>query len=188
VSATLRSPAPGTLAVVEALANTRAYAGHIDVLDSLEAVNDWTATLGLRPITASDIASIRRLREEVCLAIEDSRPASIDWLNTRIAQCRIAPTIARDGAGVSFRPPDPDSLEAFVLAAIAGSVADGSWTRMHLCANKSECGVAFYDRSRSRQGKWCSAAVCGNRLNSRAHRQRRAPAASASLEPIDRID
>jgi predicted RNA-binding Zn ribbon-like protein len=54
----------------------------------------------------------------------------------------------------------------WLLAAIARSgaeiVAEGSRARIRLCANP-DCGLLFYDNSRTRQRRWCSMAVCGNR-------------------------
>lgn len=54
----------------------------------------------------------------------------------------------------------------WLLAAIARSsaelVAEGSDARVRLCANPN-CGLFFYDNSRTRQRRWCSMSVCGNR-------------------------
>jgi predicted RNA-binding Zn ribbon-like protein len=54
----------------------------------------------------------------------------------------------------------------WLLAAIARSaaelVAEGSNSRIRICAN-ANCGLFFYDNSRTRQRRWCSMSVCGNR-------------------------
>jgi predicted RNA-binding Zn ribbon-like protein len=54
----------------------------------------------------------------------------------------------------------------WLLAAIARSAAEilseGSSARLRTCANP-KCGLFFYDTSRTRQRRWCSMAVCGNR-------------------------
>jgi predicted RNA-binding Zn ribbon-like protein len=54
----------------------------------------------------------------------------------------------------------------WLLAAIARSAADiiaeGPEARVMLCANP-ECGLLFYDDSRTRRRRWCSMSVCGNR-------------------------
>jgi predicted RNA-binding Zn ribbon-like protein len=54
----------------------------------------------------------------------------------------------------------------WLLAAIARSaaelVAEGSNSRIRLCASQN-CGLFFYDNSRTRQRRWCSMSVCGNR-------------------------
>jgi predicted RNA-binding Zn ribbon-like protein len=54
----------------------------------------------------------------------------------------------------------------WLLAAVARSgaelIAEGGQARLRLCANP-QCGLFFYDTSRTQQRRWCSMAVCGNR-------------------------
>jgi predicted RNA-binding Zn ribbon-like protein len=54
----------------------------------------------------------------------------------------------------------------WLLAAVARSgaeiVAEGARARLRVCANP-QCGLFFYDNSRTRRRRWCSMAVCGNR-------------------------
>jgi len=58
-----------------------------------------------------------------------------------------------------------NSLE-WLLAAVARSaaeiVAEGGGARVRICANP-DCGLLFYDASRTRRRRWCAMAVCGNR-------------------------
>lgn len=58
-----------------------------------------------------------------------------------------------------------------LLLTVRDAQADGTWPRLKLCANP-DCGWAFFDRSRNRQGTWCTMAVCGNRLKNRRFRAR----------------
>ena len=64
----------------------------------------------------------------------------------------------------------------WLLAAIARSAAEliveGEGARVKRCANPG-CGLFFYDDSRTRQRKWCSMAVCGNRHKVAAFLRRR---------------
>ena len=85
----------------------------------------------------------------------------------------LAPTLPRQ-----MRPDRPrryrvrDRLKARVLTgALDRALADGTWSRLKLCANP-DCDWAFYDRSRNRQGAWCTMEVCGNRLKNRRFRAR----------------
>jgi predicted RNA-binding Zn ribbon-like protein len=64
-----------------------------------------------------------------------------------------------------------------LLLIIRDAQADGSWDRLKLCGNP-DCLWAFYDRSHSRRGAWYDMATCGNRLNNRNLRARRARAAA----------
>jgi len=54
----------------------------------------------------------------------------------------------------------------WLLAAVARSgaeiVAEGAHALLRLCANP-QCGLFFYDNSRTHRRRWCSMAVCGNR-------------------------
>jgi len=54
----------------------------------------------------------------------------------------------------------------WLLAAIARSaaelVAEGSRAPLRICANP-QCGLFFYDKSRTHRRRWCSMSICGNR-------------------------
>ncbi|MGA8461029.1 MAG: CGNR zinc finger domain-containing protein, partial [Streptosporangiaceae bacterium] len=55
---------------------------------------------------------------------------------------------------------------------IAGEAATtGTWSRLKVCS-AADCQWAFYDRSPTRTGCWCSMRVCGSRAKSRAYRRR----------------
>jgi predicted RNA-binding Zn ribbon-like protein len=70
-----------------------------------------------------------------------------------------------------------DSLE-WLLAAVARSaaeiIAEGAQARLRLCANP-HCKIFFYDTSRTRQRRWCSMAICGNRSKVAAFARRHHP-------------
>ncbi|HYL86653.1 MAG TPA: CGNR zinc finger domain-containing protein [Candidatus Angelobacter sp.] len=65
---------------------------------------------------------------------------------------------------------------AWLLAAVARSgaelIAEGAQARLRQCANP-QCGLFFYDTSRTRLRRWCSMAVCGNRNKVAAFARRR---------------
>jgi len=69
----------------------------------------------------------------------------------------------------------------WLLAAVARSgaeiIAEGTQTRLRLCANP-HCGLFFYDDSRTRRRRWCSMAICGNRNKVAAFARKRASARS----------
>ncbi len=54
----------------------------------------------------------------------------------------------------------------WLLAAIARSaaelVAEGPKAPLRICANP-QCGLFFYDKSRTHRRRWCSMSTCGNR-------------------------
>ncbi len=68
----------------------------------------------------------------------------------------------------------------WLLAAIARSAAEiiseGPDAPVRICANP-QCGLFFYDTSRTAKRRWCSMAVCGNRHKVAGHARRFAAAA-----------
>jgi predicted RNA-binding Zn ribbon-like protein len=60
---------------------------------------------------------------------------------------------------------------ARLLVIVSDAMAAGNWNRLKICQN-DDCAVAFYDEARNRSGKWCSMAVCGNRMKARTYRAR----------------
>jgi len=67
----------------------------------------------------------------------------------------------------------------WLLAAVARSGADilaeGPRARVRICANP-QCGLFFYDNSRTRRRRWCSMAICGNRSKVAAFARKHASA------------
>lgn len=61
---------------------------------------------------------------------------------------------------------------ANILATVARAAADGSWQRMKSCG-APDCGWVFYDHSKPHNARWCSTAGCGNRMKTRAYRNRK---------------
>jgi predicted RNA-binding Zn ribbon-like protein len=60
-----------------------------------------------------------------------------------------------------------------VLAAVAATMADGSWARLKACRSDS-CRWAFIDTARNHSRQWCDMKVCGNREKARRFRSRNA--------------
>ena len=55
-----------------------------------------------------------------------------------------------------------DWLLAAVARSAAEVIAEGGHPQLRLCANP-QCGLFFYDTSRTHLRRWCSMALCGNR-------------------------
>jgi hypothetical protein len=62
-----------------------------------------------------------------------------------------------------------------LLADLHAAVDGGHWSRVRVCAY-APCSGAFYDATRSRTQRWHDYAICGNRTNVRAFRERAAAA------------
>jgi predicted RNA-binding Zn ribbon-like protein len=176
-------PAPMPLLLVQSFINTLDIDSGADLLLEPERARGWLAAAGL--ITAGTLVSAPELREAI--AVREGLRAlvrhngsatgpSIDDLSALQALAgRRRPVVSIDPAGrIQFSAGEKTDLRAGLLAlllTVRDAQADGTWARLKLCAN-SECEWAFFDRSRNRQGSWCTMAVCGNRLKNRRFRAR----------------
>ncbi|GGT34685.1 CGNR zinc finger domain-containing protein [Streptomyces althioticus] len=174
-------PAPGGLALVQELLNTRAIAPYgEDVLADGDSGDRW-----LRDVTAA-------WAEEQGWPGPAGEPRAGDLERVRALRARLAALVTgeaepvRAPTDVSLRPGldeegrvalvpvgDPGEwLEAAVWAQVLLAQADGTWQRLKLCREPA-CRSAFYDRSRNNSGVWHDVRRCGNAANLRASRARR---------------
>jgi predicted RNA-binding Zn ribbon-like protein len=131
---------------------------------------------------ASAFAEAMRLRETIRAmlgAMAGKRSLRTQWVaevNRALASGAGASRLVRQGGGwrLGLAPGPAGPLR--VLAPIAGAVADlaasGRSVEIGKCANP-RCLLYFRDRSRTRRRRWCSMAVCGNRMKVAAHIRRR---------------
>ncbi len=83
-----------------------------------------------------------------------------------------------DSGGWATMAPSAAGIEGALgrlLAIIADSMRDGTWTRLKACRS-ADCRWAFFDESKNHSRTWCSMAQCGNRAKARAFRERHASA------------
>ncbi|MGW7359325.1 CGNR zinc finger domain-containing protein [Streptomyces sp. NPDC054802] len=162
-----RPPAPGGLALIEALVNTLDIETGADGLDTPEARERFT-------LTPSDLPAARDLREALraaCLAHAGHGMATA--LDTLLADAPLRVAIAPDGSA-AVRALGPATLLSRVAEAIATATADGTWARLKACEAEG-CHWAYYDRSPGGRSRWCSMSVCGARTKMRTYRARRTP-------------
>ena len=77
-------------------------------------------------------------------------------------------------AGARLHPARDDVLAGLsVLAAeLYDGARDGLLDRLKMCA-ADECRRVFFDRSKPATRRWCMSTLCGNRMKTRAYRERR---------------
>lgn len=93
-------------------------------------------------------------------------------LNRAAANARLVLSFEEDGrADLIADSTGVDRVAGVVLAIVFETMVAGTWERLKACLN-DECSWAFYDHSRNRSGKWCTMAVCGNRMKVRSYRER----------------
>jgi predicted RNA-binding Zn ribbon-like protein len=176
--------APGSLAVVQALVNTRYGQGrraHSE-LTSPEQLRAWLVAHGLladsAPVTQGDVRRVFQLREALRSLLRANtetamRASAIDVFNRLASDAPLTvrlhpdgfPTLEPEIAGV-------DGALARLVGMVFTAMTNGTWARLKVCRNE-RCQKAFYDTSRNRSGAWCSMAGCGSRLKASAYRHRR---------------
>ena len=79
----------------------------------------------------------------------------------------------RAGQGAILSAAREDALAG--LSAVAIELHDatllGSMDRLKMCASE-ECRRVFFDRSKPSTRRWCMSTLCGNRMKTRAYRER----------------
>jgi predicted RNA-binding Zn ribbon-like protein len=75
-----------------------------------------------------------------------------------------------EGEGIAWTLDVPAGRSAAARAVLAWDALRDSG-RLRPCAN-SECRLFLIDHSRPNNARWCSMAVCGNRMKARRHYQR----------------
>jgi predicted RNA-binding Zn ribbon-like protein len=183
--------APMPLLLVQSFVNTRDPDEGTDMLGTADEARAWLADAGLlgpgAPPTDAEIRRVREVRESIRALIgrnTGGHPLTADELRPLedvLGEATPRLEVSADG-DVRLRAGSPGRLADGILRlllTIRDAQADGTWSRMKLCTN-AECQWAFFDRSRSRKGAWCDMATCGNKINNRNLRARRAQPDDAS--------
>ncbi len=122
---------------------------------------------------------LRAVIRQILEAIARKRPLAAEWIEV------VNRALRADGgmdqlvaAGGGWRPifvrerHDPLVALAPLARSAAELISEGPAAPVRQCGNP-KCVLFFYDDSRSRRRRWCSMAVCGNRMKVAAHAQRR---------------
>lgn len=103
------------------------------------------------------------------------RPVDIEHLNALLARGRIQQSLVRDADGLHLRTERPVETPASLLASLAAACAELLAThdagQVRKCENPA-CTLWFADTKRGPRRRWCSMALCGNRMKVAAHRAR----------------
>ena len=130
---------------------------------------------------ASAFAEAMRLRETIRAmlgAMAGKRSLRTQWVaevNQALASGAGASRLVRQGGGwrlgLAPGPAGPLRVLVPIAGAVAHLAASGRSVEIGKCANP-RCLLYFRDRSRTRRRRWCSMAVCGNRMKVAAHTRR----------------
>jgi hypothetical protein len=138
-----------------------------DELATVEAGRRWLAARG-QPATEDEWRALLEARAALQDVVLGHQPPT---------------TMARFVEGVSYRPSfDGDGLVWTLDAPTGRSAASRAvlaWDalrvsspgRLRPCAN-TQCRLFLIDHSKPNNARWCSMAICGNRMKARRHYQR----------------
>lgn len=170
--------APGRLELVQRLLNT-ARPGLADRLGDPGKLKSWLVRFNLiadeTPVQPGDVALVQSFRSLLrSFILQTASDSETEALNALVARVR-PKVVFGTGAALSLEG-DTNSIEGALsqfLAIVAQASMLGDLKRMRLCKNP-ECGRTFYDRSKNNNGAWCSMMTCGNKVNARTYRTRKA--------------
>ncbi len=130
------------------------------------------------PAARARLVRLRALLRDSIQAIaagKAPKAGDLDELNAFVAARPATPRLVRAGEAFRLEAVPEKTDWAWVLGEIALSfarlLAEGDLRRLKVCDN-SDCARAFYDESKNRSRRWCSAADCGNLIKVRRFRER----------------
>ncbi|UFU01691.1 CGNR zinc finger domain-containing protein [Ruania suaedae] len=122
--------------------------------------------------TEAEVRELRRIREPLQASTIDGAPhPDLDLALAQVVQ-RPLP-LSADGLRWELEGP----IEKLVAARVVIAWAQVTLTeprRLRPCGN-DECRLFLIDHSKSNTARWCSMAVCGNRMKARRHHARQRP-------------
>ncbi len=172
-----------SLELIEAFVNTAELEEHRDDLREPAGLSRWLAEHGLAPAQvrasdkdAADARAVREALRELLRAnngVEVDRDSASATLDEAARRAGLA--VRFDSGSIRLVPHKGGAVGALalVLAAVAETMADGTWPKLKACRSDT-CRWAFVDHARNRSRQWCSMSVCGNRAKARTFRARHA--------------
>jgi len=144
----------------------------------LRAAGQLSSEVKTPPAGLAELA--RSLRQAASLLIESAksgRPGDPAVVNDILAKGQPRRLLALDGAGkFVFMEQRRDASAASLLEPIATAVArllaEGNLAQVRQC-EAHDCTLQFLDITKSGRRRWCSMAVCGNRMKVAAFRSRK---------------
>jgi predicted RNA-binding Zn ribbon-like protein len=127
----------------------------------------WLASVGGRG-TEAELREVRRARQALQAVVRGEQPPDV----LAPALQGVTSVAGLAGGRVTWTLRVPPDRELAVRAVLAwDALARHSPGRLRPCAN-GECQLFLIDRSKANAARWCSMAVCGNRMKARRHYQR----------------
>ncbi len=150
----------------------------LDRLDDLELLHPFLLHYGVlvdgEILTRRDVAELGGFRDALRGFLIKPGEESADAVNAVAQTSPLVVRLTADGASsleAHARRGVGDRVVARQLETLHRAIEDGRWTRMG-CCGREDCQWIFYDSSRNRSARWCSADPCGDVMKARAWRER----------------
>jgi predicted RNA-binding Zn ribbon-like protein len=139
----------------------------IDDLADTARARAWLAGAGGLG-TEAELRHVLRIRQALQAVVRGEQPP--DVLAPELLG--VTSILAMTDGQVAWTLSVPTERELAVRAVLAwDALAKRSPGRLRPCAN-DECRLFLIDRSKANAARWCSMAVCGNRMKARRHYER----------------
>ncbi|WP_082539186.1 CGNR zinc finger domain-containing protein [Microbacterium sp. Root553] len=120
--------------------------------------------------SADELALLTRVRRALQTIVREDDGTAVGELAGVLDDAVRTPRITPSGVVWELHVPEDDRLVAGVVLAWSNVITEFPG-RLRACAN-DECTQFLVDHSRPGTAKWCSMAVCGNRMKARTHARR----------------
>ena len=117
---------------------------------------------------AEELRQLLRARDALQDVVRGGRPAAS--LAPLLKGVVLGPRLSEEGVSWELEAPAERLLAAEAVLAW-GALREAMPGRLRPCANP-ECRLYLLDRSKGNSARWCSMAVCGNRMKARRHFRR----------------
>jgi len=144
--------------------------GPADDLADPARARAWLASAG-GVGTDEELRHVLRARSALQAVVRGEQPPAV--LAPFLRDTAYVPDIT-DGQVAWTLSSAPERLLAVRVVLAWDALARQRPGRLRTCAN-DECRLFLIDRTRNNTARWCSMAVCGNRLKARRHYQRARP-------------
>jgi predicted RNA-binding Zn ribbon-like protein len=138
-----------------------------DHLDDPERARSWSREHGGAG-SAVEARLVRQVRDALQAVVRGERAP--DALAGYLEGVSYVPSLSGEGVDWTLDAPPEREVAARAVLAWSGLEKAGPG-RLRPCAN-TECRLFLIDRSKVGNARWCSMAVCGNRMKARRHYQR----------------
>ncbi|CAN5245816.1 CGNR zinc finger domain-containing protein [soil metagenome] len=145
-----------------------------DILAEFDTAADWLAERGV-PQRRAEWQALLQARAILQAIVRGDHPPSS--LHPILSAAHLVPAASENGVDWQL------AVEGATTGAVRAALAwDGlrinSPGRLRPCTN-SECQLFLIDRSKPNTARWCSMAVCGNRMKARRHYSRTSTGATS---------